>query len=392
MKRYCEDYIADDLKKKMVFLGGPRQVGKTTLSKRLCQDDTNGQSKCLYLNWDVVEDRRVILAKQWLPSTPLVIFDELHKYPRWKQWIKGVYDSKLSEQEYLVTGSARLDVYKRGGDSLMGRYHYWRLHPFTIDEVPQNISIDDAYRRLLEHGGFPEPFLMNDARESRRWRRERFDRVLREDVRDLENIRSLQTLSLFSDALRERTSNIIVLANLAQDLEVSPKTAKSWLSLVEKMYIAFAVYPFLSRNIPRSILKPPKVYFFDNADVLNNDGAKLENFVATTLLKRLHFMEDYYGYRCVLHYIRDKDGREVDFAVFVEGKIELLIEVKLTDDGISSSLKYYTEKLKPLNANLMSVQLVGKLKTSYKKNNILVANPVEFFTNIFPAPWNVNRA
>jgi uncharacterized protein len=394
MKRYCDNYIIDDLKKKMVFLGGPRQVGKTTLSKMLCSSDVN---KCLYFNWDVTEDRRAILAKQWLPNTSLIIFDELHKYPRWKQWIKGVYDTKKPEQQYLVTGSARLDVYKRDGDSLMGRYHYWRLHPFTIDEIPKNISVFEAYQRLLEHGGFPEPFLANDIRESRRWRRERFDRILHEDVRDLENIKNIQTLSLFSDALRSRVGSLITLANLAQDLEISPKTCKAWLAIIEKMYIVFAIYPLLN-NIPRSILKPPKVYFFDNADVVgagsdktNSDGAKLENLVATTLLKRLHFMEDYYGYRCALHYIRDKDGREIDFVVVIENKIEYLIEVKLTDDNISSSLKYYAEKLKPFNEKLRAVQLVGNLKITYEKNNILVTDPITFFTKINPPPWGIAK-
>ena len=379
MRRYCEQYIADDLKKKMVFLGGPRQVGKTTLSKNICQ---NNSGKHLYLNWDITEDQQTIIKKQWLSNNNLIIFDELHKYPLWKRWIKGVYDARPAEQQYLVTGSARLDVYKRGGDSLLGRYHYWRLHPFTIDEPLPNILVSEMYARLLTVGGFPEPFLNPDEREARRWRHERFARILQEDVRDLENIKNIQLLSLFSDALRARVGGLITLSNLARDLEISPKTAKTWLASIEKMYIAFAVYP-LSRNVPRSILKPPKVYFFDNADVLNGDGAKLENLVATTLLKRLHFIEDNYGYRTSLHYIRDKDGREVDFAVLIDDKLEYLIEVKLNEDAVASGLKYYAEKLKPKNA----VQIVGNLKTAYENNNILVINPCEFFTTFAPPPW-----
>lgn len=382
MKRYCEDFIFNDLKKKMVFIGGPRQVGKTVLGKRLCQ---NQLAECVYFNWDNEDDRRSILAKKWLADSPLIIFDELHKYPRWKSWIKGLYDVKPHNQQYLVTGSARLDVYKRGGDSLMGRYHYWRLHPLTIDEIPKDLSLIEAYQRLLTLGGFPEPFLSGDEREARRWRRERFDRILKEDVRDLENIKNIQLLAIFTDALRARVGSLITLSNLARDLEISPKTAKSWLTLVEKMYIAFSVYP-LSRNVPRSILKPPKVYFFDNADLLTDDGAKLENLVATTFLKRLHFIEDYFGYRCDLHYIRDKDKREVDFAVLINGVLEYLVEVKLTDDGISSNLKYYTEKLKPKCA----VQIVGNLKRSYHKDNILVTSPIEFFTKIAPPPWLIS--
>lgn len=384
MKRYCENFILEDLSKKMVFIGGPRQVGKTTISKNLCEQLN---SKCIYYNWDVEEDRRAILNKKWLENVPLVIFDELHKYPRWKQWIKGVYDSKPAGQEFLVTGSARLDVYKRGGDSLMGRYHYWRLHPFTLDELPSNLSCEESYARLLTLGGFPEPFLSGDEREARRWRRERFDRILKEDVRDLDNIKNIQLLSIFTDALRMRVGSMIKLSNLAHDLEISPATAKVWLELVEKMYIAFSIKPFI-RDIQRSILKPPKVYFFDNADILNDDaGAKLENLVATTLLKRLHFIEDYFGYKCSLHYIRDKDNREIDFAVVVNNILEFLIEVKLSDDNISSSLKYYTQKLKPKQA----VQIVGNLKNSYHKDNILVTNPIEFFNKFYKAPWNTEN-
>lgn len=380
MKRYCEPFIYQDLSKKMVFIGGPRQVGKTTLSKALCHHQfSNGT----YFNWDNDEDRRAILNKQWLADSPLIIFDELHKYPRWKQWIKGIYDTKPSHQQYLVTGSARLDVYRRGGDSLMGRYHYWRLHPLTIDELPPSISVQEGYQRLLTLGGFPEPFILNDEREVRRWRRERFDRILKEDIRDLESIRHIQLLALFVDALRERVGGIVTLANLAEDLQISPKTAKSWLSLVERMYLAFPIFPF-TKNVPRSIQKPPKVYFYDNGDVIENDGARLENFVATTLLKRLHFMEDYYGHRCGLHYIRDKDGREVDFITTINHTISELIEVKNADTTISSNLKYYSQKLKPER----TVQLVANLKRPFTQDHILVTNPMDYFKN---PPWEVRE-
>ncbi len=379
MKRYIEPYIYQDLTKKMVFIGGPRQVGKTTLSKALCRGQFAGGT---YLNWDNDEDRRAILKKQWLSDSPLVIFDELHKYPRWKRWIKGVYDTKPANQEYLVTGSARLDIYKKGGDSMLGRYHYWRLHPLTIDELPAKVSKMEGFKRLLKFGGFPEPFLMADEREARRWRRERFDRVLREDVRDLESIRHIQLLDLFVYALRERVGSMITLSNIAEDLQISPKTAKSWLSLIEKMYIAFPIYPY-TRQISRAIQKPPKVYFYDNGDVLSdNAGPRLENLVATTLLKRLHFIEDYYGHRCSLQYVRDKDKREVDFITTINNQVEDLIEVKTADTALSTSLKYYSEKIKPKR----TVQLVGELKKAYHQNGILISNPIDFFSE---PPWAI---
>jgi predicted AAA+ superfamily ATPase len=382
MIRYNQQFIAKDLQKKMVFIGGPRQVGKTTLSQNLIATQIKpGQ----YFNWDIDEDRKAILHKQWRKDSKLIIFDELHKYPKWKQWIKGVYDSKISGQQYLVTGSARLDIYRQGGDSLMGRYHYWRLHPFTIDEYPNNISHTEAYERLLKFGGFPEPFMMADEREVRRWRRERFDRILREDIRDLEYIREIQLLYLYVEALRERAGGLITFANIAQGLQISPKTAKSWLGLLERMYIVFPVYPFTA-SLPRAIQKPPKIYFYDNADTVDNPAVRLENLVATTLIKRLNFLEDYYGYRCQLHYLRDKDGREVDFVTVIDNQIEDLIEVKLSDKNISNSLRYYTEKLKPKRA----IQLVGKLSRSFDDGQIQVVSPLEFFSK---PPWyKVNSA
>lgn len=370
MNRYLKSFIINDLQKKMVFLGGPRQVGKTTLCKSLKDAFPDAQ----YLNWDIDENKSMIRKKHWPAHATLVIFDELHKYARWKQWIKGVYDSKILNQTYLVTGSARLDVYKRGGDSLLGRYHYWRLHPFTLDELPKGIDKQDAYKRLLTVGGFPEPFLQNDQREARRWRSERFTRILREDVRELERIHELSLLDLLIEALRERVGGLITYANLAEDLSLSPHTIKHWISLIERMYIAFIVTPY-TKNIFRSVKKSPKVYFYDNADCVDDKATRLENLVATHLLKRLHFIEDYFGYRCALHYIRDRDGREVDFVTVIDKKVVDLIEVKWKDSKPSSSLQYYQKKLSPKN----TVQIVGELKENYHFKDILVTNPIDYF-------------
>jgi len=176
MERFYTKYLVHDLRQKMLFLGGPRQVGKTTLSKYIGSYYFNPFE---YLTWDLDEDRKAILKKQWRTDRSLIIFDELHKYTRWKQWIKGVYDTRPPHQQFMVTGSARLDVYRRGGDSLMGRYHYWRLHPLTIDELPTNMSTEEGYERLLRLGGFPEPFLLGDEREAKRWRKERFDKIIK---------------------------------------------------------------------------------------------------------------------------------------------------------------------------------------------------------------------
>jgi hypothetical protein len=373
--RYIEPYIHEDLQKKMVFIGGPRQVGKTTLAKAILD---RHYPEGRYFNWDLDEDRQDILRKRWSRTHPLLVFDELHKYPKWKRWIKGVFDTSSEYHSFLVTGSARLDLYRRGGDSLMGRYHYWRLHPFTLDEIPDGISRVDAFERLMSVGGFPEPFMEGDERTARRWRRERFDRVLREDVRDLESIRNIQLLSLFLDSLRHRVGGLVVLSNLASEIEISPKTAKSWLEILERMYLVFSVRPY-ARSLPRAVVKPPKVYFFDNADVIGNDGMRFENLVATSLLKRVHFLEDHEGYRCELRYIRDKEGREVDFVLLKEGVVEELIEVKYSDEEISRSLLYYKDRLKPKRAT----QLLAKVKRPFDKKGITVTDAVSYFNHFF---------
>jgi len=369
--RYITPYILEDLKKKMVFIGGPRQVGKTTLARAVLAEH---YPEGIYLNWDYDEDRQDILQKKWSADNNLLVFDELHKYPKWKTWIKGLYDVAHSGHSFLVTGSARLDVYRRGGDSLMGRYHYWRLHPFTLDEAPDGISPDDAFKRLMTVGGFPEPFLDGDERNARRWRRERFDRVLREDVRDLESVRNIQLLGLFLEMLRSRVGSLITISNIAGELQVSPKTAKSWLEIMERMYLVFSVRPY-TKSLTRAVLKPPKVYFFDNGDVSGDEGARFENLIAASLIKRLHFLEDREGYRYELRYIRDKEGREVDFAVLRDGQLEELIETKYSDEDLSKHLLYYAERLKPEKVT----QIVAKLKRPYDKGRARVVDPITYF-------------
>ena len=411
--RYLDDYLSRDLSRKMVFVGGPRQVGKTTLAKaqieRLAAQGRAGR----YFNYDFDEDRAALLAKKWAATDELLIFDELHKYADWKSWVKGLYDvrgigangprathtenntngtdstrstrSTRSGHQILVTGSARLDVYREGGDSMLGRYHHWRLHPFTLDELPTGVAPQTAFERLMRVGGFPEPFLQDDEREARRWRNARFDRILQEDIRDLEQIKNIQKLRLFLDLLRQRVGGMVVLANLARDVLISPPTARAWLDALERMYLCFAVTPYTAASA-RAVQKPPKVYFFDNADVMDPplppgelSGARFENLVAAHLLKRLHFLEDEHGNRAQLHYIRDKEGREVDFAVVIDGQLQELIEVKTSDEQISPSQRYYAQRLKPPKIT----QIVAKLDKPYDQltgyGRIHVTNALAYF-------------
>ena len=372
--RYITPYILEDLKNKMVFIGGPRQVGKTTLVKALLKEQ---EMPGRYFNWDYDEDRQDILQKKWSAADKLLVFDELHKYPRWKNWIKGLYDVESERHNFLVTGSARLDIYRRGGDSLLGRYHYWRLHPFSLDEYPGHMNKQEAFKRLMTVGGFPEPFIEADERQARRWRRERFDRVLREDVRDLENIHNISQLSLLLDLLRSRVGGLVVIANLAQDIQVASQTIKNWIEILQRMYLVFSIKSY-TKNLPRAIHKPAKIYFYDNADVLGGEGAVFENLVAAGLLKRLQFLEGRDGYRYQLCYIRDKEGREVDFAIIKDNQLEELIEVKFNEESLSKSLLYYAQKLKPRKAT----QIVAGLKRPYDQHGIQVMDPLSYFSGL----------
>jgi hypothetical protein len=372
--RYLESLIEDDLRKKMVFLSGPRQCGKTTLAKSI-QKKTSWGGR--YLNWDSRTDKKAILAEQWRNNERLIIFDELHKYPRWKSWLKGIYDTQHDAHAFLITGSARMDIYKRGGDSMFGRHHTWRLHPFSLSERPRSLSMDETLRRLLHVGGFPEPFFDNDERAARRWHAERFKLLLREDVRDLEQLRNVQMLELLVEALRTRVGGGVVASNLAGELEVAPRTVQRWLMLLERMYYTFNIYP-VSKNVVRAIKKPPKVYFFDNMDVEGDEGARFENLVATQLLKETQFLEDRDGYRYTLNYIRDKEHREVDFAIFRNGKLLELIEVKWSDSTVSKSLQHFAERLKPVRAT----QIICNLKHAFHKGNLFVTTPQERFASL----------
>jgi len=227
-------------------------------------------------------------------------------------------------------------------------------------------------------GGFPEPFFDGNERAARRWRRERFDRILREDIRDLEQIRNIQLLGMFLDLLRHRVGGLVTLSNLAGDLQISPKTARSWLEVLERMYLVFSVRPY-TKSLPRAVLKPPKVYFFDNGDVIGDEGARFENLIATSLLKRLHYLEDRDGYRYELRYIRDKEGREVDFVIVKEGKIEELIETKFSEETVSRSLIYYAERLKPPK----TTQIVGNLRRPFDKGKVKIIDPISYFRSIY---------
>jgi len=307
MERSIAPFILKDLQKKIVLVSGPRQVGKTTLAKNLMKEYD-------YFNFDNSEHRLALSEKSWDRQKPLVIFDELHKMPEWKTYLKGIFDVEGTKPALLVTGSAKLDAFKKLGDSLAGRFFSYRLHPFDVKEASSLIEPEEALTRLLSVGGFPEPFLENDPVFYARWKKSHIDVILRQDLFDLAAIQDILSVETLIEMLRSRVGSPISYTNLAQDLKKDPKTVKSYLELLESLYIIFPVRPW-HRNIARSILKEPKYYFFDTAMVKGDDGKKLENAVACVLKKQLHFMEDTRGVSTELCYLKTKNGNELDFVL-----------------------------------------------------------------------------
>ena len=317
----------------MVFVAGPRQVGKTTMARRIVGRRGG------YLNWDVSRDRERILRGE-LPPSSLWAFDEIHKYRSWRNLLKGLYDGRRPNQQILVTGSARLDFYRFGGDSLQGRYHLLRMHPLSVAEL--KIERSSAFRDLLVLGGFPEPFFSGSITEAKRWSREYRNLLLREEVASLERVQDLGNLELLVLRLPELVGSPLSLNALREDLQVSHKTVANWMQILERLYAVFRIAPFGAPRL-RAVKKEQKHYHLDWS-VVPQESARFENLVAAHLLKWVHFEQDAQGRDLDLRYFRDVDGREVDFVV-VEGRRPIrLIECKWADAEVSRGLCYLKKR------------------------------------------------
>jgi len=338
--RYLKDNVKADLAERMVFVGGPRQVGKTTFALSLLNGKQN-ESSPAYLNWDVLADRDNIIAGRLPAGQPRIILDEVHKYAQWRNLMKGLFDKNKSALSFIVTGSARLDYYRKGGDSLQGRYHYYRLHPFSVMECgarPNKALVE----QLLRFGGFPEPFLKAKDRFSRRWLREHSDRVIHEDLRDLERVREVSMLELLLHHLPACVGSPLSVNSLGKLLQVAHETIEHWLSIFDRLYVSYRISPFGAKRI-RAVKKEKKLYFWDWSRV-ENPGARFENMVAGHLLKYCHFVEDTQGYAMELRYIRDTDKREVDFVVLRDGHAEFAVECKSGERNASLACRYFRER------------------------------------------------
>ena len=375
MKRYLDDLIAKDLARKMVLVTGPRQVGKTTLCRHLMARLDPAQ----YLNWDVPGDRAILQRQGWLPRARLLALDEIHKMPDWKNWLKGVVDGRPPRQALLVTGSARMETWRQSGDSLAGRYLAYRLHPLSVREwcEQQGGTPAQALERILQRGGFPEPCLADSAEDADRWRRQYFTDLIREDVVEFSRLHEVNAMRLFVEMLRERVGSPLSLASLARDLAVAPNTLKRYLEILQALYIVFAVPPWHD-NVARAILRAPKVYFFDTGLVRGTEGARFENAVAAMLLKHVHFRQDARGKAADLHYLRTKDGAEVDFAVAEDRKLTHLIECKLADNAVHRPLAAFAGRFPTAEA----LQLVRDLRQEELRGPLQIVDAARWLAGL----------
>lgn len=348
MQRYLQPQVETDLTRKMVFLGGPRQVGKTSLGRMVIPEPR------AYLNYDSASGRDAILRGQ-LPPTSAWFFDEIHKYRGWRNFLKGLYDTRARGQRILVSGSAKLDFYRFGGDSLQGRYHFLRLHPLSVAEL--GITTHSDFRALLDLSGFPEPFLGGNFTEARRWSLAYRDRLTREEVLSVETISDLAKLELLAIALPSRVGSPLSINALREDLQVSHSTLARWLDVLERVYAIFRIPPF-GAPLLRAVKKERKHYHYDWTAV-ESEPARFENLVGAHLLKWVEYQIDTQGRAIELRYFRDIDGREVDFVIAQRsGKPLGFIECKWDDAPLDSSLRYLHQRFPSVPA--WQISAVGR--------------------------------
>lgn len=379
--RYLQDFIVHDAleRRKIAFISGPRQVGKTSMAEAILKEARISRG---YFTWDDDEFRKLWLKqpKRILEDAKLIVLDEIHKDRFWKNKLKGLYDLHKNEVKFIVTGSARLDYYRKSGDSLQGRYFPYRLHPFSLNEtskVPRppgmdakeswggtlqtKFDLDD----LLSLGGFPEPFLGGSAELAQRWRRLHRERMIREDLRDLKEVRDIGQIKNLSLLLEDRIGSTLSYESLRQDLQVSFDTVRSWIELLEAVYFCYRIRPY-TKDIKRSIRKEQKPYLFDWAAV-TDPGARYENLIANHLFKSCQAWTDCAYGEFELFYVRDKQKREVDFLVTANKKPYLLVEAKSGASEITPALRHFTDILKP-SFSIQVVRSLGKEKSRSLSN------------------------
>ena len=370
MERMQRENILNDLQKKMVFIVGPRQVGKTWLAKSIAENYEHPT----YLNYDSLIDRKIIESEGWPINTDLLILDEIHKKSKWKNYLKGVFDNRPEDMHMLITGSARLDAFRQSGDALTGRYFLHHLLPVSYKES----SVDKNYtiNYLIERGGFPEPLMAENKILAERWRSLYTDSLIQEEILDFERIHEIKAMRLLLELLRTKVGSPISYKSISEDLDVAPNTIKRYIGILEALYIIFRITPF-SKNIARSLKKEPKIYFFDTGMVDGDSGVKFENFMAVSILKHCYNWTDTTGRTLRLHYLRTKEKKEVDFCMVENDIPKLFLEVKLTSDNLDKNLLYFHNRFE-----IPSKQVVRYLRKERRVGEIEITKAENFLKSL----------
>jgi predicted AAA+ superfamily ATPase len=365
--RSLGETLKKDLGKKLVLLSGPRQVGKTTLARPL-------NPGCTYYNYDFLEDRKAILKHQWNLNPPFIL-DELHKHTRWKLWLKGLYDTEHLPKSTLVTGSARMNTFRKEGYSLAGRFFHHILLPIDLKEglrLLPSLGAKEILERILNVSGFPEPFFNGDLSDYRRWRSSHLDVILKQDLLELENVRTLGDIQNLFLLLIDKVGGLLSYQSLCEDLSKSDKTIRNWVEILENSYLFFRVYPL--GVTATSIKKMPKLYLFDLPRV-EDEAARFENCVALALYKEVLHLNEAFGHDLQLRFLRNKQKQEIDFAILDGKKVTHMIEVKLSDPMPSQNFKHY-EKLFP---KAKKIQVVLRLDRTIAHPNGVTTIPAREF-------------
>jgi hypothetical protein len=371
--RDIEPSLIKDLSKKMVFISGPRQCGKTTLANKIIENFKSSEIRA-YMNWDFGADREHILKEQFPAGSGILVLDEIHRYSRWRQVVKGLFDKRKHELKILVTGSGQLDYYRHGGDSLQGRYYSYRLHPFALNEISTGDKED--LLSLFRYGGFPEPFLSASEKETRRWSRDYRSRVINEDLSSLETVKDISLLELLALRLPELVGSPLSINAIRNDLQVTHQSVSRWLLMLERVYMIFRIYPFGAPAI-RAVKKEAKHYHFDWT-ILDDEAVRFENLVACHLLKWVHFQQDSEGLDIDLRYFRDIDRREVDFVITKNNEPTHFIECKLRGKEINPALKYLKTRFPEATAFQISLY---REDSFVNKDGIHVCPAYDFLLN-----------
>lgn len=370
----------------MSFILGPRQVGKTTMVQKFLVSK-NGNGLETYFNWDDVRIKKLIhenpyfFEKFQTPGRKLeIVFDEIHKMRTWKKYLKGAHDAFKSQFRFIITGSGRLDLFQRGGDSLAGRYDPYFLYPLTPAEL-EGLSPTDAlnievllqskelHESIIESweklSGFPEPFFTGSEKKAQRWWEQYKIRVTEEDVRDLTRLESIDLIRNLLHILPSKLGSPLSLNALREHLDCSHATVARYVRTLCQLFFIFEVPPF-SRKIARSVKKEKKIYFYNHL-VTADVGPKLENMIALMLAKWCSSARERALGHYELFYLRDQDRREIDFLITLNNWPQLLIESKNSDLNFSSAARYYHTKLK-----VPIVQVVRQKSVAIKRKEGIV--------------------